>query len=144
MNHAYLSLSHLHSQGLGDSPGRRKKQTKKPLSSSPGEKTSLREAAPEGPGLDLTALMSVSHANGINCSECSQSLQAPPRKIVKTCVFLFRKRPPCNFLITAHRGKIAPLGPPSEQLLLLWASTHLAPSSFGSGASFLAGAVAPL
>lgn len=35
MNHAYLSLSHLHSQGLGDSPGRRKKQTKKPLRSHP-------------------------------------------------------------------------------------------------------------
>ena len=80
MNHAYLSLSHLHSQGLGDSPGRRQKQTKKPLSSSPGGKTSLRDAAPEGPGLDLTALSSVFHANEIDCSECSQPAQAPTQK----------------------------------------------------------------
>lgn len=55
-------------------------------------------------------------ANGVYCSECSQPLQAPLRKIVLTCAGSFSKRLSCVFPITVHRGKMALLGSPSEQV----------------------------
>ena len=56
------------------------------------------------------------YANGINCSHCSQSLQDPLRKIVLACVGSLSKRWLCVLPITAHRGKMALLGSPSEQV----------------------------